>query len=80
MSKYYRVVYFEPQENITAYELACGLRFFFTECVFGPGTMFPIRVRTEHDWDRMKLLIDVQYKEVERHLRAVDGAFFEEIG
>ena len=77
MSKYYRVMYFEPQDDITAYELACALRFVFTECTFGPGVMFPIRVRTEADWSRLRILLDTQYQEIVRHFRGVDGAFFE---
>lgn len=68
----YREIYFDPQEDITPYELARLLQFIFTECTFyAPRKIFPIKVSTESDWAAMRAVLQEQYPGAVRHLRGV---------
>ena len=68
---YYREVYFDPQDDITASELASILQFIFIECALGQEALFPIKIQNKGLWARYRLLLQEKYPEAVRHFRGV---------
>ena len=72
VSDCYRVMIFDPKEDITTFELAQVFGFACT-VARGNDRMFPIKAYTEQDWAVLRLILQDRFPQAVRHLRGVSG-------
>ncbi len=70
---HYAELHFDPQPDITAYEIARVMEFIFTKCSFGfpTGIPFPVKAMTVDDLAALEKLLNEQYPLAQRHFSIV---------
>lgn len=69
----YRMLIFDPKEDITAPELAAVLSFAWATGLSEDGKLFPIEVHSEESWAVIRWNLQEQFPLAVRHLRGCSG-------